>query len=75
MAQSRIVDRMNGQPSNGGGEWSMRAINLRSIRPIVNNCYGKTCRSFNQMADSKQTGQPEIVICYYVTLPFSIEAQ
>jgi len=74
MVQSRIVDRMNGQPSNGGGEWSMRAINLRSIWPVVNNCYGKTCLSLSQMANSKQTGQTEIVIYYYVTLPFSIEA-
>ncbi len=74
MVQSRIVDRMNGQPSNGGGEWSMRAINLRSIWPSVYNCYGKTCLSLSQMANSKQTGQTEIVIYYYVTLPFSIEA-
>ncbi len=67
MVQSRIVDRMNGQPSNGGGEWSTRATNLRSIRPIVNNCYGKTCLGLSQMADSKQTGQPLRKIYYTIT--------
>jgi hypothetical protein len=74
MVQSRIVDRMNGEPSNGGGEWSMRAINLWFIQPIVYNCYGKTCLGLSQMAYNKQTGQTAIVIYYYVTLPFSIEA-
>jgi hypothetical protein len=72
MVKSWIVDRMNGQPSNGGGEWSTRATNLRSIQPIVNNCYCKTCLGLSQMADSKQTGQPLIKIYYKIINYFTL---